>query len=220
MPLQDWLRYNAMLDRAILPHQLPWQIYFPFTCWKLWLARNERIFKNQSRSQHSLLYSSVQAATEFHFLASTISQPPSHIPQLIRWYAPLFPYLKLNTDGSALGNPRLAGARGVLRDHRGRWISGFSLRGGLATNNMVELAAVRQGLEMAWNMGYKFLQLELDSKVVLSWLTNYNVNYPTNMLPLICDCRNLLHQEWEAHVQHVYHEANRCVDVLAKRGTR
>ena len=85
---------------------------------------------------------------------------------------------------------------------------------------MAELAAVRQGLEMAWNMGYKFLQLELDSKVVQSWLTNYNVNYPTNMLPLICDCRNLLHQEWEVHVHHVYREANGCADVLAKRGTR
>ena len=33
---------------------------------------------------------------------------------------------------------------------------------------------------MAWNMGFKFLQLELDSKVVLTWLTNNNINYPTN----------------------------------------
>ena len=112
---------------------------------------------------------------------------------LLNGIPPPFPYLKLNTDGSALGNPGPAGAGGVLRDHRGQWISGFSLHGGFATNNMAELAAVRQGLEMAWNMGYKLLHLELDSKVVFSWLTNYNVNYPTNMLPLICDCRNLLH---------------------------
>ena len=62
---------------------------------------------------------------------------------------PKFPYLKLNTDGSALRNPGPAGARRVLRDHKGQWISGFSLRGGFATNNMAELAAVRQGLEMA-----------------------------------------------------------------------
>ena len=40
----------------ILPHQLLWRTYFSFTCWKLWIARNERIFKNQSRTQHSLLY--------------------------------------------------------------------------------------------------------------------------------------------------------------------
>ena len=132
---------------------------------------------------------------------------------------PPFPYLKLNTDRRALGNPGPAGVGGVLRDHRGQWISDFSLYGGFATNNMAKLAAVRQGLEMAWNKGYKLLHLELDSKVVLSWLTNHNINYLTNMLPLICDCRNLLYQEWEVHVHHVYHEANGCTDLLTKRGT-
>ena len=91
---------------------------------------------------------------------------------------------------------------------------------GLTTNNLAELAAVRQGLEMAWAKGTKHLQLELDSKVVLIWLTNLCVNYLTNMLPLICDCRNLLTLEWEVHVQHVYREANGCANALAKRGTR
>ena len=90
---------------------------------------------------------------------------------------------------------------------------------GLATNNIAELAAVRQGLAMAWNMGIKHLQLELDSEVVLNWLTISNLNYPTNILPLICDCMNLLDQEWEVHMQHVYREANGCADALAKRGT-
>ena len=85
---------------------------------------------------------------------------------------------------------------------------------------MAELAAVRQGLMIAWHKGVKFLQLELDSKVVLHWLTNKNMNYPTNMLPLICDCKNLLDQEWEVHVHHVYHEANSCANALAERGTR
>ena len=76
---------------------------------------------------------------------------------------PPYPYLKLNTNGSALGNPGLAGVGRVLRDHWGWWISGFSLHVGLATNNMVELAVVKQGLKMAWNMGFKYLQIELDS---------------------------------------------------------
>ena len=55
--------------------------------------------------------------------------------------------------------------------------------------------------------------------MVLHWLTNKNINYPTNMLPLICDCRNLLDRGWEVHVHHVYREANGCADALAKRGT-
>ena len=63
---------------------------------------------------------------------------------------------------------------------------------------MAELAAIKQGLAMAWNMGFKFIQLELDSKVALTWLTNNNASYPTNMMPLICDCRSLMDQDWEA----------------------
>ena len=80
LPLQEWLRVNATVGRASLPHQPPWQVYFPFTCWKFWLAQNERIFKNQSHSQHSLIYSSVQAATEFHFLAGTTKRPLVRVP--------------------------------------------------------------------------------------------------------------------------------------------
>lgn len=30
MPLQEWLRRNATAVTIILPHQLPWRIYFPF----------------------------------------------------------------------------------------------------------------------------------------------------------------------------------------------
>ena len=60
-----------------LPHHLPWQVYFPITCWKLWLARNERIFKAHSQSQHSLVFSSVQAATKFYFLVGTTKRTSS-----------------------------------------------------------------------------------------------------------------------------------------------
>ena len=59
----------------------------------------------------------MQAATEFHFLAGAVHQTLRLIPQIIRWYTPPSPFLKLNMDGSALGNPGLADAGGVLRDH-------------------------------------------------------------------------------------------------------
>ena len=102
----------------------------------------------------------------------------------------------------------------------GEWISGFSLCLGLTSNNMAELAAVRQGLILAWDMGFKFIHLELDSMTVFTWLNATSDSYPTNILPLISDCRNLLARAWEVHVLHVYREANACVDALAKRGAR
>ena len=191
MLLQDWQRCNATADRDILPHHLPWNVYFPFMCWKLWLAQNERVFKNESRSQHSLIYATVQAATKFYYLAGTLRQTQARLPQFIRWHASPNPYVTLNTIGSALSNPGVVGAGGMLRDHLGYWIAGFSLHLSIATNNIAELEAVWQGLEMTWKLGFKFIQLEIDSNVVLTWLTNTTVCYPTHMMPLICDCRSL-----------------------------
>ena len=51
LPLQSWLKTNATSDNFIQSHQLPRKILFPFLCWQLWLARNERNFNNQSSSQ-------------------------------------------------------------------------------------------------------------------------------------------------------------------------
>ena len=48
--LREWLQSSATADITILNLQLTWSIYFPFHCWNLWLAKNERIFRQQSRS--------------------------------------------------------------------------------------------------------------------------------------------------------------------------
>ena len=50
-------------------------------------------------------------------------------------------------------------------------------------------------------------------------MTNTTVSYPTNMIPLICDCKNLMDRDWVVQVQPIYCEANACANVLAKRGT-
>ena len=83
---------------------------------------------------------------------------------------------------------------------------------------MAELVTVRQGLILAWDMGFKFVHLELDFMTVFTWLNATTDSYPTNILPLIFDCRKLLAWALEVHVLHVYHEANACANALAKRG--
>ena len=54
------------------------------------------------------------------------------IPRIIKWNSPLEPFIKLNINGSLLGNPGLAGAGGLLCSS-GVWTS----------NNISELGAVR-----------------------------------------------------------------------------
>lgn len=109
----------------------------------------------------------MQATTKYFFLASFDKLVQVRTPQIIKWATPKEPYVKLNTDGSAIGNTGMAGAS-LLQDSYGLWISRFSLNMGIATNNMAELGAVRQGLLLVWNLGFKFIQLEIDSVTVLS----------------------------------------------------
>lgn len=61
------------------------------------------------------------------------------ITRSFRWEKPTQGWLKLNTDGSSVGNPGLAGCRGAIRDDAGRWIIGFSRRIGMTSSFAAEL---------------------------------------------------------------------------------
>lgn len=138
-----------------------------------------------------MVHKTIQLANEFYYLAYPAKYITIELLRIIKWIVPSEPFIKLNIDGSSLGNPRLAGASGILRDFSGNWVFGFSLRLGLASNNIAKLWAVRQGLMLAWDLGFKFIQLETNSTTVISWLT-INGNLSPDIVPLISNCRNLM----------------------------
>lgn len=75
----------------------------------------------------------------------------SNLPKqrvLPRWQPPLPGALKLNFDGSAFGNPGLAGVGGVLRNEDGSILLSFSGPAGFFSNNKAELLALKIGLHV------------------------------------------------------------------------
>ena len=58
-------------------------------------------------------------------------------------------WVKLNTDGSSLGNPGLAGGGGVIRDIEGAWIMGFVRNIGITSRYIAELWALGDGFYSA-----------------------------------------------------------------------
>ncbi|KAL3525015.1 hypothetical protein ACH5RR_013387 [Cinchona calisaya] len=78
--------------------------------------------------------------------------------------------LGFNIDGSSLGNPGIAGAGGVLRNHNGNWLADFNRHIGLATNNMVEFWGLRDGLNMAPQLNYSHVIIETHIQVMLDLL--------------------------------------------------
>ncbi|KAJ8767189.1 hypothetical protein K2173_013586 [Erythroxylum novogranatense] len=61
----------------------------------------------------------------------------------ISWLPPSNGWIALNTDGASKGNPGVAGAGGVIRDTKGRWLDGFVQNIGVATSFVAELWAIK-----------------------------------------------------------------------------
>lgn len=68
--------------------------------------------------------------------------------------------IKLNTDGSFLGNPGVAEGGGASRGHKGQWLRGFSHAIGVTTTVQAKLGSLKDGLSMALDMGITFLEIE------------------------------------------------------------
>lgn len=65
---------------------------------------------------------------------------------LISWKRPTTPFVKVNVDGSARGNPGLSAAGGLIRDATAGWICGFTFRVGISPILVAELWGIYHGL--------------------------------------------------------------------------
>ena len=59
----------------------------------------------------------------------------------------------LNTDGASFQNPGKAGGGGIIRDSQGNWVKGYSRAIGFTTSIIAELWALRDGLNLAIQLG-------------------------------------------------------------------
>lgn len=150
------------------------------------------------------------------FVSSSLSQgtPGPRRVMLIGWSAPPQGWCKLNTDGACKGNPGIADCGGVLRDHHGTWIKGFTYNMGVCTAFIAELWAVYRGLRMAWDTGCTRVMLKIDSQAVCQVLLGGNLHVLA-AANLLFNCKELLSRNWDVSVIHAYREANRVADCLA-----
>ena len=55
---------------------------------------------------------------------------------------------------------------------------------GISTHNSAELWVVRQRLHLAWGLGFKFMTLDIDFELIISWLTS-NAVMALEQAPLV-----------------------------------
>ena len=123
--------------------------------------------------------------------------------------------MKLNIDISSLGNLRITRGGGLIRDHRGSQVKGFTCSIGVVSPVDDKLWALRDGLRFCISLNLLAVDIELDAKVVLGWITeefNSNLHHAS----FIWDCRTLIDQILQVRTKHCYCEANKCMDALAR----
>ena len=98
-------------------------------------------------------------------------------------------------------------------------MAGFSRRIGATNSFMAELWGLRDGLILCSNLHLPSLIIEIDAKAIVDALLH--LNYKNNVIsPILEDCRQLVTQFHWIQFKHSYSEANRCADVLTRRGTK
>lgn len=123
--------------------------------------------------------------------------------------------MKLNTDGSSLGNPGLEGGGGLIRNEKGWWVVGFASKIGITSSFLVELWALRDGLNLCVSRGIAAIEVELDAKFIVDAVSNpkYSNIFASVLMD---DCRHLVKQIPQTQFKHCFREANRCEDALAR----
>lgn len=125
-------------------------------------------------------------------------------------------YYKLNTDRPTSAETDTDGIGGVIRNHVGAWMVGFT---GLVPHVhciTAELQALIKGSSLAVQMQLLPLEMKTDVQEVITLLETNNSKYTD----LICDCRHVLRMLHDPVVRHAYREQNGVADQLAKLGSR
>ncbi|KAF7806436.1 putative ribonuclease H-like domain-containing protein [Senna tora] len=125
-------------------------------------------------------------------------------------------YYKLNVDGSYMGNPGVMAAAGVIRDHLGHWVSGFSKFIGPGNSLAAEFWGLLLGLKLAKDLDIHNLMVESDCLAAVDLLHCNDIPLTHHLSPLIHECRSFLLQFAHSKIEHGHREKNHCADLLAR----
>ncbi|KAL9841601.1 putative ribonuclease H domain, reverse transcriptase zinc-binding domain-containing protein [Arabidopsis thaliana] len=207
--LLEWI-YRNLRERG------SWPTVFVMAVWWGWKWRCGNIFGGNGKCRDRVKF--IKDLAEEVAIANAYVKGNevrvSRVERLVSWVSPGDGWVKLNTDGASRGNPGFATAGGVLRDHNGAWIRGFAVNIGVCSAPLAELWGVYCRLFIALGRGARRVELEVDSKMVVGFLTTGIADsHPLSFLVRLC--YGFLSKDWIVRISHVYREANRLADGLA-----
>ncbi|CAI0557978.1 unnamed protein product [Linum tenue] len=93
-------------------------------------------------------------------------------------------------------------AGGVFRDDEGQFMKAFAINLGRGSVTHAELAGIVQGLRLAWEAGYRRVEVRTDSSTAIKLIQTAADHNPHR--GLIAAARQLLSLDWEVRINHVF----------------
>lgn len=137
----------------------------------------------------------------------------------VEWKKPLIGWTKLNFDGSCKGARGRASIGGVVRNHKAEFLLGYAEPIGRASSTIAELAALRRGLELVLENGWKEqVWVEGDAKTLVEIIVQRRQVRCMEVQRHISDINSILVELDNFVVSHIYREGNRAADKFAQMG--
>ncbi|PWU01948.1 MAG: ribonuclease H [Candidatus Melainabacteria bacterium] len=123
---------------------------------------------------------------------------------------------KIFADGGSRGNPGPAGAGAVI-NVGSETVASLSQFLGHTTNNVAEYTGLLLGLEKASELGFKHVEVAMDSELVVKQMKGEYRVKNEKLLPLFEKARRLAATFASFKIVHVKREYNRAADRLANQ---
>ncbi|KAK3036498.1 hypothetical protein RJ639_030512 [Escallonia herrerae] len=148
-----------------------------------------------------------------------VEQLPPRKVTLVQWHPPSPGFLKLNTDGSAFGQPGLASYGGLIRGEKGEWLCGYAGNIGIRTSLTAEICGIYKGLCLIREKNLCRVMIETDCMAAINLISREKVNDKHPMKRILDECREIM-ASCGCFMVHTVREGNFCADMLAKLGHR
>nr|GMD43908.1 putative RNA-directed DNA polymerase [Ipomoea batatas] len=217
LDLDSWLQLNV---KGVINsnHGDKWPVVFATAMWWIWRWRNDLAFTGKETPMSGKIELIIEYSRGINMAFANLQYGRNMANKqdvILSWQPPEDNKVVLNIDGSFNVRQHKAGCGGVLRDKAGSWLGGFTSK--LMTQHVIESEAwgLLKGMQWAWNKGIRNIEIQMDSKDVINWITG--TEQPRGPLRnIIHSCRQWINKSWIVSIKHVYREQNAVADGLAK----
>lgn len=133
-----------------------------------------------------------------------------------KWSAPKEDVIKVNCDAFVDIEGKITGVGVIARDHVGQVAGDVAKCLKVDVVEVAKAIVIREGIDLALNRGWRFVEVETDNKIVFTSILESNADGRSKLQGIVKDIQEKLQSMELAQVVLISRKANRRADWVAK----